>query len=76
LEWKYRAAYDERFRTRLRVSGWLRHAAFVPGAAAALVCGLSICKPIRRRLARATRGETEDAEARTKHGRAFSARAE
>ena len=57
LELAYRTAYRERFRTRLRVSGWLRHAAFLPGAAAALVYGLNLCQPVRRRLARATRGE-------------------
>lgn len=57
LEQQYRVTYHERFRTRLRISRWLRPAAFMPGAAAALVYGLNFFKPVRQRLARATRGK-------------------
>ncbi|MEO6391359.1 MAG: NAD(P)/FAD-dependent oxidoreductase [Pyrinomonadaceae bacterium] len=51
----YRHAYEQRFRQRLRVSHWLRHAAFMPRLAAILVRGLGRSKSLRRRLARATR---------------------
>ncbi|MDQ5844828.1 MAG: NAD(P)/FAD-dependent oxidoreductase [Acidobacteriota bacterium] len=51
----YESAYSEAFDARLRVSGYLRRAAFVPGLAEAaiVVCGAS--SGLRRRLARATR---------------------
>ena len=51
----YRTEYSRRFESRLRVSGLLRRAAFVPhlDEAAIFLCGLSV--HLRRRLARATR---------------------
>lgn len=51
----YESAYSEAFDSRLKVSGGLRRAAFVPGLAEAaiVVCGAS--SRLRRRLARATR---------------------
>jgi flavin-dependent dehydrogenase len=51
----YRTEYSRRFESRLRVSGLLRRAAFVPhlDEAAILLCGLSA--HLRRKLARATR---------------------
>lgn len=52
---QYRAEYATRFNSRLRISGLLRRAAFVPGLAGAaiLLCGTS--SRLRRKLARATR---------------------
>lgn len=52
----YRRAYQTSFRHRLRVSGWLRRAAFVPGAADLTVRAVGISSLLRRRLARSTRG--------------------
>jgi flavin-dependent dehydrogenase len=55
---QYRAEYSTRFNSRLRISGLLRRAAFVPGLAEAaiLLCGTS--SRLRRKLARATRHST------------------
>jgi len=55
---QYRAEYATRFNSRLRISGLLRRAAFVPGLAEAaiLLCGTSSLS--RRKLARATRQST------------------
>lgn len=53
----YRARYEGRFGSRLRLCGWLRRAAFAPRAfAEAAVFALGASGPARRRLARATRG--------------------
>jgi flavin-dependent dehydrogenase len=60
---KYQIAYDLRFRGRLRVSRWLRRAAFAPGLAAMLVRGLGASSALRRRLARSTRGRREPCDA-------------
>jgi flavin-dependent dehydrogenase len=51
----YESSYSEAFDSRLKVSGCLRRAAFIPGLAEAaiVVCGAS--SHLRRRLARATR---------------------
>jgi menaquinone-9 beta-reductase len=56
LEARYRAAYQARFDSRLRICSLMRRAAFVPGLAqmAIRVCGLS--DHLRHRLSRATRG--------------------
>ena len=55
---RYRTEYATRFNSRLRISGLLRRAAFVPGLAEAaiLLCGTSSLLP--RKLARATRHST------------------
>lgn len=55
LSYHYESAYSEAFDSRLKVSGFLRRAAFVPGLAEAaiVVCGAS--SHLRRRLAQATR---------------------
>lgn len=55
LSREYRAEYSKKFDARLRVSGILRRAAFVPRLAevAILLCGAS--SYLRRKLARATR---------------------
>lgn len=58
----YRKAYEQRFHQRLRVSRWLRHAAFMPRLAATMVRGLSRSESLRRRLARATRGAKKPPE--------------
>jgi menaquinone-9 beta-reductase len=52
----YTQAYSKAFDSRLRVAGYLRRAAFVPGLAEAAIvlCGFS--SRLRRKLARATRG--------------------
>ena len=55
---RYKTEYVTRFNSRLRISGLLRRAAFVPGLAesAILLCGPSSL--LRRKLARATRHST------------------
>lgn len=53
----YRAAYRERFNSRLRVSACLRRAAFVPRLAEAMIFMLGTSERVRRRLARATRSQ-------------------
>lgn len=63
---QYRHAYEQRFSQRLRVSRWLRHAAFTPRLAATLVRGLSSSKSLRRRLARATRSANKPPETAAK----------
>jgi flavin-dependent dehydrogenase len=53
---EYRAAYDERFGSRLRLCGMLRRAAFAPTAFAEFaVLALGASARLRRGLARATR---------------------
>jgi flavin-dependent dehydrogenase len=51
----YRAAYFARFQSRLRVSGLLRRAAFVPHLDEAAILLFSTSSRLRRKLARATR---------------------
>ena len=51
----YRARYNERFNSRLRVCSWLRRAAFVPRLAEAGIFALSASRRILYRRARATR---------------------
>lgn len=59
LSAQFHVEYESRFASRLRVSGLLRRAAFMPGLAeaTAFVCGTSL--HIRRRLARSTRSARE-----------------
>lgn len=52
----YRARYEERFNSRLRVCSLLRRAAFVPRLAEAAMLTLGASDRVRRRLARSTRG--------------------
>jgi len=51
----YRAGYRERFNSRLRLSAYLRRAAFVPRLAEAMIFMLGASERVRRGLARATR---------------------
>lgn len=55
---QYRAEYETRFNSRLRVSGLLRRAAFVPGLAESAILLCSTSSRLRRKLARATRHST------------------
>jgi flavin-dependent dehydrogenase len=57
---EYAADYMQKFESRLRISGWLRHAAFKPRLAGLgiAVCGLS--DQFRNRIARATRSPKRD----------------
>ena len=51
----YAAAHDKKFANRLRISSWLRHAAFVPGLAKLAILGLGASTSARRIFARSTR---------------------
>jgi len=52
----YRKRYSRKFNSRLRISGLLRRAAFIPEFARAAIRVTSASDRVRRRLARATRG--------------------
>jgi flavin-dependent dehydrogenase len=54
----YRAEYQRRFQSRLRVSGLLRRAAFVPHLDEAAILLFGRSSHLRRKLARATRHST------------------
>ena len=54
----YRAEYSRRFQSRLRVSGLLRRAAFIPYLDEAAILFLGNSSRLRRKLARATRHST------------------
>jgi geranylgeranyl reductase family protein len=56
----YAASYQSQFDSRLRASGLLRWAAFVPYAAEAAVLFFSTSKWVRRKFARATRSSTTE----------------
>jgi menaquinone-9 beta-reductase len=56
----YRARYKEKFASRLRVSAGLRHAAFMPRFAEAMIFVVGASDGIRRRLARATRTRRDE----------------
>src|SRR5882762_9169105 len=56
LETRYRAAYQEKFRSRLRVCSMIRRAAFVPGLAQLAIGAFGRSDRLRRRVSRATRG--------------------
>ncbi len=59
----YSARYDERFGSRLRVSAWLRRAAFAPPIAAeAAMLALRASNGARRLLARSTRSRVTNVE--------------
>jgi flavin-dependent dehydrogenase len=51
----YKSMYQTKFDRRLRISGWLRRAAFVPYAAEAAILFFSVSDRLRRKTARATR---------------------
>ena len=57
---EYLQACGKKFANRLRVCSILRHAAFMPNLATAVVSLLSLSTSARRRLARATRGPRFD----------------
>ncbi|HYU99068.1 MAG TPA: hypothetical protein VE977_09600, partial [Pyrinomonadaceae bacterium] len=52
---KYEREYARRFNSRLRVSGLLRRAAFLPYLAEAAILFFGVNDRLRRKLARATR---------------------
>jgi flavin-dependent dehydrogenase len=54
---RYRAEYAKRFDSRLRVSSFLRRAAFVPRFAEVAILLLGTSDRLRHRLARGTRGQ-------------------
>ena len=56
LEESYRAAYQAKFHSRLRICALLRRAAFVPGLAQAAIRVFGLSDHLRHRLSRATRG--------------------
>lgn len=60
LEVRYRAAYQARFRSRLRLCSMLRRAAFVPGLAQLAIGAFGRSDRLRRRVSRATRGGTSE----------------
>jgi flavin-dependent dehydrogenase len=63
----YQAEYSRRFQSRLRVSGLLRRAAFVPHLDEAAILFLGNRSRLRRKLAQATRRSTSR-ELRTSSG--------
>lgn len=52
---RYRSHYEEAFDSRLRVSGWLRRAAFIPRLAETAIICFGASESLRRNFARATR---------------------
>ena len=52
---EYGAAYSKTFQSRMRVAGFLRQAAFMPGFAGAAIRLAGLSTKLRRELARATR---------------------
>lgn len=52
---RYRSNYSRTFNSRLRVSGWLRCAAFVPRLAETAIVFFGFSDSVRRRVAQATR---------------------
>lgn len=56
----YRAAYRERFDSRLRACALLRRAAFVPGLAEVAIRLFGASDRLRHRLSRATRGDIHE----------------
>jgi flavin-dependent dehydrogenase len=56
LEERYRAAYEARFHSRLRICSLMRRAAFVPGLAQMAIRVFGLSDHLRHRLSRATRG--------------------
>jgi flavin-dependent dehydrogenase len=60
LNANYRAAYRERFDSRLRACALLRRAAFVPGLAEVAIRLFGTSDRLRHRLSRATRGDIHE----------------
>ena len=60
FETRYRAAYQARFHSRLRICSMIRRAAFVPGLAQMAIRIFSTSDHLRRRVSRATRGGTPE----------------
>ena len=56
---RYRSNYSRTFNARLRVSAWLRRAAFVPRLAETAIVCFGFSDAIRRRVARATRRSSD-----------------
>jgi flavin-dependent dehydrogenase len=56
---RYRANYDRAFKLRLRVSGWLRRAAFMPRVAETAITCFGLSDSLRRRVAQATRPQRD-----------------
>lgn len=56
---RYRSTYKRAFNSRLRISGFLRRAAFVPRLAEAAMIGFSASARLRQRVVRATRPALE-----------------
>jgi flavin-dependent dehydrogenase len=56
---EYQKQYNTTFVSRLRVCSWLRHIAFAPFLAEAMIAALSLSEGLRRRLVKATRQQTE-----------------
>ena len=52
---RYRANYEQTFNSRLRVSSWLRRAAFVPRLAETAIVFFGFSDSLRRKVAQATR---------------------
>lgn len=60
LETSYRAAYKLRFHSRLRVCSLIRRAAFIPGLAQMAIGAFGLSDQLRRRVSRATRGDSSE----------------
>jgi menaquinone-9 beta-reductase len=58
LAMEYGAAYTQKFKSRLRIAGFLRRAAFVPGMAEAAIFLARSSTRLRRKVAQATRPTT------------------
>jgi len=72
LESRYRAAYKDRFDSRLRICSMIRRAAFVPGLAQFAIRVFGASDRLRRRVSWATRGgepETYSLSERLDNGR-------
>ncbi|HKR61588.1 MAG TPA: NAD(P)/FAD-dependent oxidoreductase [Pyrinomonadaceae bacterium] len=52
---RYRSNYEQTFNSRLRVSGWLRRAAFIPRLAETAIIFFGFSDSMRRKVAQATR---------------------
>jgi flavin-dependent dehydrogenase len=60
LATSYEAAYKLRFNSRLRVCSLIRRAAFMPGLAQMAIGVFGLSDHLRRRVSRATRGDTAE----------------
>ena len=57
---EYAAAYIQKFDSRLRISGWLRRAAFKPRLAGLGIALCGVSEQFRSRIVRATRSPNRD----------------